>query len=381
MARADELLATIEAIHAAGLDPTLWPQALAAMAGTVGGAAATLELFDKPSLRPRELYLYGVPPAIEIRYLDHYVALNRRLPIVARDPIGEMAWDWKLFDEQTIAHDPFYMEFLASLDLRYFVGGIVATSKREFAGVCVHRTPKQGHIDKAGLALMQRYLPHVKGAFEVTRRLKIADGSRQSLVRALDCLADAVVLIRSDGTVLHANAAFLELARRQDGVRSRDSRLELASGEAQRRLEAALASVDRLRAGEIENTSSDFPLRRPSGAPAYLVSVRPIIDHRDRWEDASGAAAVVFIHDPLKHNSATAHVLREIFGLTESEASLAQALQAGMPLAEYARDHLISIRTVYSHLNRIKDKTGCRRMPALIRKLNELQASLRTEKQ
>jgi hypothetical protein len=57
----DNLLATIEAIHAAGLDESLWPQALAATARTVGGNAATLEVFGKQTLRPTQMYSFGVP--------------------------------------------------------------------------------------------------------------------------------------------------------------------------------------------------------------------------------------------------------------------------------------------------------------------------------
>ena len=43
MAGADELLATIEAIYAAGLDGDLWPQALAAVTQTFGGISAMVQ--------------------------------------------------------------------------------------------------------------------------------------------------------------------------------------------------------------------------------------------------------------------------------------------------------------------------------------------------
>ena len=43
----NDLLATIEAVHAAGLDASLWPKALAAVAATLGGNAAMFEVFDK----------------------------------------------------------------------------------------------------------------------------------------------------------------------------------------------------------------------------------------------------------------------------------------------------------------------------------------------
>ncbi len=71
--------------------------------------------------------------------------------------------------------------------------------------------------------------------------------------------------------------------------------------------------------------------------------------------------------------------MRDVFGLTESEAHLAQALQSGVPIGNYARDRALSLNTVYTHLRRLKEKTGCHRMPELIRKLNDLQVPLRVD--
>jgi DNA-binding CsgD family transcriptional regulator len=91
------------------------------------------------------------------------------------------------------------------------------------------------------------------------------------------------------------------------------------------------------------------------------------------------AVAIVFVRDPLSRNPAAAQMLREVFGLTEAEAALAFALQAGIPIAAYARERDVSINTVYTHLRRLKDKTGCTRLSELIRKLNDLQVPLRRD--
>jgi len=81
----------------------------------------------------------------------------------------------------------------------------------------------------------------------------------------------------------------------------------------------------------------------------------------------------------MSRNAATIRMLRDIFGLTDAEASLAQALQAGTPLGEYADTRAVSLNTVYTHLRRIKEKTGCNRMAELIRRLNNLQVPLRLD--
>jgi DNA-binding CsgD family transcriptional regulator/PAS domain-containing protein len=376
MKRGDDLLATIEAVHAAGLDAQLWPKALAGIAQVVGGVAATLEVIDKHTLRHFEFHSFGLPPPEEIEYLDHYAPLNPRLPFVSRQQAGVLCWDYQIFDEQVMVGASFYEEFLPRMGLRYFVDGMLATSPKEFAAFVVHRSRQQGHVDRMGIAVMERLLPHVQQAFDVAQRLKDAGEARHSLERALDWLADGVALVRADHGVLYANEAFQTIVRRHDGIRVRRGLLDIVSTHARTRFQTAVADVCRLRANEaVSPACADFPIPRADGAPSYLLSVRPLPE-AGRVAQAS-AVAIVFIRDPSARGAAALRTLRDVLGLTEAEASLAQALQAGVPLDAYAREHAVSLNTVYTHLRRIKEKTGCHRMAALIRRLNDLQVPLR----
>jgi DNA-binding CsgD family transcriptional regulator len=140
-----------------------------------------------------------------------------------------------------------------------------------------------------------------------------------------------------------------------------------------------LKAVHQLRSGDPRHASADFPVARTSGAPPYLVSVRPIPSNHRNSRLAMAADAIVFIRDPLSRNTAAIRLLREVFGLTDAEASLAQALQSGISPGDYAQARAVSLNTVYTHLRRIKEKTGCNRMGELTRKLNDLQVPLRID--
>jgi hypothetical protein len=78
MAKGDDLLQTIEAVHAAGLDEERWPQALLAIARQFNALGATLEDFDKHPFGLRYLRTAGLPPQAETRYLDYYQRHNPR---------------------------------------------------------------------------------------------------------------------------------------------------------------------------------------------------------------------------------------------------------------------------------------------------------------
>jgi DNA-binding CsgD family transcriptional regulator len=257
---------------------------------------------------------------------------------------------------------------------------VLLASSDDYACISVQRAPKQGHVQQRDIALMARIVPHVRQACEVARRLGEAGEAHHSLERALDWLADGVIVIGRDGTVVYANEAAQAISRRGDGVRLRNGAIELAAADARARLGAALAGVVRLRDGDAAAAAgSDFPVPRSAGAPPYLVSVRPLMDRERRYFGETTGIAIVFVRDPSSRNAAAIRVLREIFGLTEAEASLAQALQGGTPLAAYANARGLSLNTVYTHLRRVREKTGCTRMPELIRKLNDLQMPWRAD--
>jgi DNA-binding CsgD family transcriptional regulator/PAS domain-containing protein len=376
MGRRDDLLGTIEKIHAAGLEPTLWPVALAAVTRLIGGTAASLEVFDKRAFNHLEFHGFGIPSAVEIAYLADYIAENPRwVSLMPRQKAGDVGWDFQFIDEGQMNRDPFYAEFLRQLDMRYFLSGVLTASQKEYASISVQRSRRQGHPGRSEIALMGRLLPHVVQAYDVMRRLSRAGAVQHSLESTLDWLTDGVLAIRADGRVLHANAAARALARDDDGMRIGKSALEFSSPDARARLAASIGTIAHMRdAGPEATGASDFTVPRPSGAPSYFVSVRPL---RDRTLRRDGAAALVFIHDPASRSLAVRPLLKEAFGLTDAEADLAYALREGCAPDAYARERDLSINTVYTHLSRLRAKTGTSRLSELIRKLNNVQAVAR----
>ena len=196
------------------------------------------------------------------------------------------------------------------------------------------------------------------------------------LARALDWCADGVALVEVDCTVSHANRAFVSIARARDGIVTRKGAVEIADLQMRARLAAALGAMLREHdpaAGGFEPI--DFQLARPSGAPAYIVSIRPLLGAMPHG--AKCPVAVLFVRDFVRDlavgGARDVRMLRDLFGLTTAEANLALALQRGVSPNDYARAHRISINTVYTHLRRIKEKSACQRLPELICRLAELR--------
>jgi len=377
MATQNLLLPAIEAVYAAGLDETLWSNALAQVMRAVGGIAATLEVFERSSARLTEFHYHDLPPGNEVAYLDHYFSLNPRIPALIKGKPGNIVTDYTVLDERAMNRDAFYAGFLAPTGYRYFIGATFDASARQAFLFSVQRATKQGHVGKDETRQMRLLLPHVRQAFDMTRRLRRANAVDRSFKAALDWLSDGVALLRADGHVLYVNETLQAIARRGDGIRIHRSTVEIADPAGRTQFANAIGTVENAR-GSFEPDLRDITVPRQAGAPPYIVSVRPLV-RAARERHQSNADIIVFVHDPLQRNGATVRMLRDLFGLTEAEADLARALQAGVTLGNYAQARAVSLNTVYTHLRRIKEKTACHRMPELIRKLNDLHVPLRLD--
>jgi DNA-binding CsgD family transcriptional regulator len=290
-----------------------------------------------------------------------------------RQRVGHLSWDHQILDESGMARDPFYAEFLPQFGLRYFLGAVLEQTSEKFTFVTVQRTNKQGHVEKREIGLMQRLCPHFQRAHDMTTRLKAAGETRGLLENTLDWLTDGVALLRADGDIVYANDTMRALAKRGDGFRIVGRAIEFAEPGARRQFDATLGAVERLGDPSCDAHPTDFPVTRDDGLPAYIVSMRPLVSGQTH----SQASVMVLVRDPLLRNAATIQILQDLFSLTKAEAHLAQALCTGTTTGAYATERCVSLNTVYSHLKRIREKTGCKSVPELILKFSELNVPLR----
>ena len=377
MSDTDRFLETIEAVYASGLDHDCWPNALEAMNGLLGGAGATLEAFDMKAQRSTEFLSVGAPTAGETQYVEQFAALNPRAPYAARQRSGTLLWDYQVLDEDEMARNPFYTDFLPSLGLYYCLGAILDRTPNKLVAVAIHRTHRQGHVDQREIALMRKLLPHFQRAYDTATRLTVANNRNGFLENAFDWLTDGVALMSTDGYVIYANETLRALAQCGDGFRIAGRTIEFMEPVARRRFDAALGALGRIGEPSSDAVATDFAAARSSGMPAYIVSIRPLVHGENHRMQLVDAKIIMFVRDPLLRNGVTIQILQDLFSLTKAEAHLAQALCTGTTTGAYATERCVSLNTVYSHLKRIREKTGCKSVPELILKFSELNVPLR----
>jgi DNA-binding CsgD family transcriptional regulator len=204
-----------------------------------------------------------------------------------------------------------------------------------------------------------------------------AMAARENLFEnAFDLLADGIALLRRDGGIVYTNEALRMMAARGSDFRIDRNAIEFSTSDLRGRFAVALGAMQRSHDADVALLATDFAVPRDNGRPPYTVSVRPLARAGEETAHPD-AAALLLVHDPLECNLATGRMLQELYGLTNAEAHLVQALSTGMTAVAYARSRRISVTTVYTHLRRTREKTGWKSVAELTRRFHELNVALR----
>jgi DNA-binding CsgD family transcriptional regulator len=223
---------------------------------------------------------------------------------------------------------------------------------------------------------LQQLAPHLVRAVEINRQLAATVRIEQALGRSLDALGTAAFVLAPNGRLSHANHLGDEMLRSADVIALKRDRT-LAARDA-----AELAALDTaIRTAAMSGDGIGAPLRlhsRKDGATylAWVFAMREPADPSIRANplrlldalDREGAILLLVTRTD-RTAKVSADLLRPAFGLSVSEALLAEALVAGSTLAEYGAEKGLSRNTLRNQLASIFDKTGTNRQAELVARL------------
>lgn len=367
-----EFLTVIDKINASALDAALWPDTLDAVANLLGAVSVTAELIDLKQGRP--VYIeFGERLSAEVqdRYTDDYSRINPRIADGMGQPAGAIRYDYAFLSEKEIGLDPFYSDFVAPLDLKYFISGHILGTLTHAGIFAAQRSPSQGHAGDEEIDLVRRLIPHMRHAFDTRARLAGTDLHHRGGLHGGSDLSEAMLLVDRDGRVLQENSAAADLLSAHDGVTAASRMLDFSDPAAAAKFAGALAGLDLRQGQEIDMEARGFAARRPSGGRPYIVAVRAL-PAADAFADALlGARAMVFIRDPQSYSTLDEVLLKESYGLSQAETDLAVALDLGRTLADIAADRGVSITTVRTQLYALMAKLDVNRQTDLVRLLRQ----------
>ncbi|SCA58008.1 putative CheY-like receiver [Candidatus Terasakiella magnetica] len=182
---------------------------------------------------------------------------------------------------------------------------------------------------------------------------------------ALNQLPMGVVIVDKTAQVLFMNNNASDIFAQSDGVDVGPTGIFRTAKVGETKNLHAMISDAAIDLGDDEEREGGAMIvTRPSMKRSFSLLVVPLPDEDDVSSDDGNVA--VFINDPEMHNEPPTNVLARLYGLTDAEARLLQALIVGKKLETVADEAGVSMNTVRSHLKQVFRKTGTNRQPELV---------------
>jgi len=360
-------------VHDAALDGEAWPGALSAIAEACGAVGAAYLVYDKRAERIDRISLAGASVGLESAYIAHFAPLDPFRPILsAAKTDGEWVWLSECLPDVVGRGDPWYDDFLGRARIGNVLGTRVLDSPTHVAVVGIHR--ETGHAPRIDLdaAALHALTGTLCRAAALEQDLRALGQERSIGLLALDGIPAGVIVIDGDGRVRWLNRAAEDLLQQDDGLMSRDGRLQAARP-------AESAKLARLIAGAVGGAKSPASaggmlVARRRGRPWLSLSVTPL---GPRTSGLDEPLALILVSDPAARVLSEA-ALAELFGLSPAERRLAAALMSGQTLTQCAVGFGVEISTVRTQLRAILEKVGVSRQTDLLRVLAGVQIASRT---
>jgi DNA-binding CsgD family transcriptional regulator/PAS domain-containing protein len=313
-------------------------------------------------------------PEAALQFVAHYHAINPRFGLgpLLRD--GNWVHDREHLDDDFVARDPFYQDYLIPFGGRYASATKLIDDDDLLVLLTLHRGVGKSPLDDARVAEVDRIRGHLERALRIHLRRQSSRPMSVAGHALLEVLPQGVIVVDETRRITYSNPAARELLGRGGPLVDRDGRLDGADLRGSRELLASIHSLG-LGGALVSTGGSDRALLRLSGAGravellVFAIAVRPSATMRVFGDDP---CAILIVH-PL---DATARldplIVSLAFNLTPAEARVATAIAEGASPEEVATHRGVSLATVRTQLRCIFEKLGVRRQPDMVRMLLEL---------
>lgn len=357
----DELAEAVGAIWRSAGDPQHWSAALARlkrlMPHSTGLVVYTPFALDRGALWST----LDAPDGFLEEYVERWQGRDVSLHALARRmPAEKLA-----FDLNDLIPDPDRSSFWLQL---YRARGI-----DDMSGIVVHGMgPDSAEAVLLGVfaaefhpairdnrrRVLRAIADHLLGAAALHWRLVHAESMSITSNSLLNSIALGTVILSPGGKVLYMNGAARRMIDRGDALRLQAGRLAALSGEADQVLQKLARGMD---AGRAERP---FLIPRQDGA---ITAIAAPADAGVQLGDIGTPSCILFLSDPSEVARNAGRRLAELYGLSPSEAEIAQAIAEGRAVARIAMERRSSIHTVRTQLRSAMGKIGATRQSDVVR--------------
>jgi DNA-binding CsgD family transcriptional regulator/PAS domain-containing protein len=359
---------TIEAIYDAAASFDCWPTALDQLGKIFECSGVSLVDRDPETMQGRAI---GMDPSTLQEYFSTWTnsnIYNVRTPVWQT---GAITTDRDILTKSELLRSDYYNGFLKPRDMCSLLRISLRIEDPSRQTISLMRPRAAEEFRESDVKVASILLPHLQRAAAISRRLQETGLMSGAVVELLDDNPTGVVLMTQTGKIVFANRAVRAMAEFADGFVLRQDRIEApreADDDLLQRLIAGATgrsdTVNAVRGGSLR-------LARKSGLRDYVVMVAPLRVAAEVFE-WPGAVACVLITDPGAAPKRPLTMLRRLYGMTASEARVAERLMTGESPEQVAAALDIKVATARVHLAALFRKTDTHRQGELIRLLLSL---------
>jgi DNA-binding CsgD family transcriptional regulator len=360
-----------EAIYDAAVDPGQWAQVMSLMKQGFATGAETFYYLDFNADSVRPFHVDGISPSYLRLFDDRYFTPDN--PWIGCEPLhrpGVVRTDERLAayfrDPQILRRSEYFNDWMRPQDLHHTLGTTLLSEGGIVANLTLLRSEKVGGFRPKEVRAFERACIDLRRAFRVAMRVDALTARGQVTLAALDALPHGILLLDPGGRVQCCNAIGERLLRDGDGLTVRHGRLAAPYPGAQPRLDEFLYHLaDPEDAG---GGSSWIAVPRRNGKEA--LTLRGVRLSAGRYTFAVEQPTIMLvISDPAAVLPPPLAALRQRYGLTATEARLAEALVAVGDLKTAAGIAGMTYETARWYLKILFQKTETNRQAALVARL------------
>jgi DNA-binding CsgD family transcriptional regulator/PAS domain-containing protein len=368
---ASPLMALIETIYSAVQQPLLWRRVLDQISEAVHGEQNLLFATLPGSPIPNVLPCSKTNPDVPRLFTSYYATVNVLAePCEQMFPSGTVRYSHWAVPDAEFERSEFYTDFFKPLDMHYSIGLKIPLGNQSLAYWSMQRAKSRGGFDDSDGIVLSTLMPHLRRALELHLQFQQLRTNVLGLETALDSLEHAVFGLSREGRVVFSNRRAEAVVRAEDAIRLNNGSLSSIFPEQNCRLQAALTDAVAAGSGMGISPGTSLLLDRRSGESPLRITVTPFVSP---LAGSSGQlAALVFVSDSSSRPQSRGTILRTLYGLTPTEARIADRLLDGMNIKELGSQLGLTLETARFHVKRILSKTGARRQTELMRMMLSL---------
>lgn len=364
--------ALIANIYGAAAGRQSWDVALELFRQFTRGWMVQLLAIDRRSGGVQFSHAAGQTPEAHLDYVRTYHRIDPRIPLIMDRPLPGWLHCSELIDEQRVAIDPFYQDFLIPYGGRYVTGTKLVDDEELVVILAVLRGVGQPPVEPETVRWMDGLRGHFVEAIANYRHLASLHLERGVGHAILDGLRQPVVLVDASRALLYANAAAREALAATRYVINRNGLLGCRHRDDDAELTAALQSLALAAATPTAASRRHVRLRTADGVGKVLACLAPLRPAEVMGMFGAQPLAMIMFHDTASTTHPDALVIAEVFELTPAEARVAVLLAQGVAADDIARRRQVSTHTVRTQIKAVLAKTEASSLSDLVRRLVSL---------